>query len=113
MTTSQLIIISIVLFVIYRTLLSFKAKKVTRSFFYVWTFLWLIVLFFAVEQDLLIRFANYLGVGRGVDLVIYSSIIVAYYLLYRIFIKLSEIDRKITNIVREGAIREIKFKNKK
>jgi len=55
--------------------------------------------------------ANLLGVGRGADLVIYLSILVLFYIVFRIFIRLDRLDREITKIVRELALQK-KDKNK-
>jgi len=56
--------------------------------------------------------ATLTGVGRGVDVVIYVAIIILFYLLYRLYIKIENIEREITLIVREIAILEKEKKEK-
>jgi len=49
-----------------------------------------------------------LGVTRGVDLVIYVSVIVLFYLVFRLTLKLEKLESNITKIVREAALSEAK-----
>lgn len=48
--------------------------------------------------------ASKLGVGRGVDVVIYVSLMVLFYVVFRLFIKIEEVEREITTLVRKLAI---------
>ena len=50
--------------------------------------------------------ADILGVGRGVDALMYISIVVLFYLIYRLYAKVDTLERQITYIVREIAIRD-------
>jgi hypothetical protein len=54
--------------------------------------------------------ANILGVGRGADLIIYLSVIVIFYLLFRVFIRLNKIDSEITKITRKDALKNVEEK---
>ena len=107
---SQLILSALIIFIIIKTATSFKKKHITKLFFVLWNFFWLTILYFIYYPGLLVGLAKRLGVGRGVDLAIYVSIICLFYLIYRVFIKIQKIDKQITKIVRELAI---KTKSKK
>jgi hypothetical protein len=50
--------------------------------------------------------ARLFGIGRGADLVLYVSIILILYLLFRVYVRLEQLDREITQIVRAVALRE-------
>ena len=50
--------------------------------------------------------ANLTGVGRGVDVIIYLSIIALFYMVYRSYVKMENMEREITKLVREIAIIE-------
>lgn len=47
-----------------------------------------------------------LGIGRGVDLVIYSAILVLLYLQFRLYVRLDQQQREIGKIVSHLAIKE-------
>lgn len=107
---SQLILSVLIIFIIIKTLISFNKKQITRLFFILWNFFWLIVLYFIFYPGFLVGLAKRLGVGRGVDLAIYVSVICLFYLIYKLFIKIEKIEKQITKIVREIAIKNAKNK---
>src|SRR4051812_49179308 len=68
-----------------------------------WILFWLgvdVVILFPNSTTVL---ANKLGIGRGVDLVVYVSIIMIFFVLFRLNVKLEGINRQITKIVRKNA----------
>ena len=46
-----------------------------------------------------------LGVTRGVDLVVYCSVIALFYLVFRLTLKIEKLERNITKLVRELALK--------
>lgn len=110
MIPSQLLLTVVILFIIARTLVAYKKNNFSRSFTVVWIFFWLGVIFFIFQQNIVIQVAHKLGISRGVDLIIYLSLIAVFYFIYRLLGTLYEIDAKITKIVREVAIKDVKKK---
>ena len=51
--------------------------------------------------------ADRIGIGRGVDLVIYIAIVTLFYLVFRLHMKVELINRQITKVVREKALSEV------
>lgn len=105
MTISQALLSTIILFIVYKTAVSFRKGNLSKNFTLTWLVLWCGVLFFILEQNTLIRIAHLVGISRGVDLVIYLSIILLFYLVYRIFYNLNEINQKLTKMIREDALK--------
>ncbi len=112
MSGAQFILSTIILFIVYKTLVSYRRKRLSTSFTAVWMILWIVLLFFIFEQSLSIRIAHSIGIARGVDLIIYLSIIFIYYLVYKLFVKINDIDKKITEIVRREALKNSKVNKK-
>ena len=50
--------------------------------------------------------ADLFGVGRGVDLVVYVSIIALFYLVFRIYDKVERVENDVTRLVREDAVND-------
>jgi len=48
-----------------------------------------------------------LGVGRGVDTAMYLSLLLIFYLQFRSFAKIEDMDRQLTRVVRANALREM------
>ncbi len=49
--------------------------------------------------------SNLLGISRPVDVIIYLSIAVMFYLIFRLYVKIETAEQEITKIVREKAIK--------
>ncbi len=47
-----------------------------------------------------------LGVGRGADAIVYVALLALFYILFRIFTRIERIERNITSMVREIALRD-------
>lgn len=102
----QFLIIAFALFVISRIILSFKSKRISFRALLFWLGLWLAI----SAAFLLPQTANYLakilGFERGADLAVYFSILLIFYLIFRIFVRLEKIETDITAIVRKIAIED-------
>lgn len=103
---SQFIIGALIVFVLLKTIVSYRLKRVSLLFFIIWFVFWLIILFFLFNQNILMNLANFLSVGRGTDLAVYLSIITIFYVIFRIYEALIDINVRITKIVRTLAIKE-------
>lgn len=82
-----------------------QSDKISVTGFVIWCVLWLIVLIVFWQPDTTTYLANFLGIGRGADLAVYVSIVAIFYLLFRIYVRLSKIESEITKVVRDDAIK--------
>lgn len=88
--------------------MKFRARELSPAWFIFWLLFWIavgIVVWLPQTTEIV---ARWLGVGRGVDVAIYVSILLLFYLVFRIFLKMQSIDRDITKMTQELAIREAK-----
>ncbi|MEA3272282.1 MAG: DUF2304 family protein [Patescibacteria group bacterium] len=108
MLLAQIIFVFFALFVISRTVIRFKKKELPLGWFLFWIIFWLVVITVVVLPWTTTLLADLVGIGRGVDLVIYFSIIILFYLVFRLFIRLEKIERNITKLVEKNAIDEFK-----
>lgn len=104
-TPSQILLSTLIIFVITRTFIAYKKGSLSGGFTFLWIIFWLGGLFLIWQQQLAIEIAHRLGISRGVDLVIYVSLIIIFYLIYRLMVWMNEIDRKITELVRKIALK--------
>jgi hypothetical protein len=107
----QILLLIFIIFVLSRTIFQFRRGVISGKELAFWFILWLAVGVVVILPQTASFLANLLGVGRGADLVIYLSILVLFYIVFRIFIRLDRLDREITKIVRELALQK-KDKNK-
>jgi hypothetical protein len=71
-----------------------------------WIIFWMVVGVIVLYPGITSFFAQMVGVGRGADLVIYLSIILIFYIIFQLTVKIEKIERNITKIVRTVAINQ-------
>ena len=108
----QIVIIIFALFALSRVLLRFKDNKLNRNEFIFWMLVWISIIIISIIPGITGILSQKLGIGRGIDLIIYVSIIVMFYLIFRLYVKLETVEREITAIVRKVAL-DKKEKKKK
>ncbi len=102
----QYLIIIFAIFAYSWSILRFKDKNITRSEFGFWTIIWSSIIIFTLIPSITTVFSQPLGIGRGIDFIIYFSIIILFYLIFRIYVKIERQRQEITLIVREVAKQE-------
>lgn len=108
MTLVQILAIGLIILILIKTVADFKKKKFTLSAFVFWMSLWIIILVVAVLPQVTGFFARLLGVGRGIDVVVYFSILFILFILFKIITSLEKMNREITEIIRHLALKNSK-----
>jgi len=103
---SQLILSVFILFILFKTWHSYRVKRMSKSFSFFWSFFWLIGLFVIYYPGFLQGIAQIIGIGRGVDFALYISIILIFYLVYKVNLKIEKLNRDLTKVVRKIAVNE-------
>lgn len=96
-----------IIYVLTRIYARYRKQDINGREFSVWMVFWVVVgvvSWIPQQTDVV---ANFLGVGRGADLLIYLSILVLFYLAFRILVRLERLDHDLTEIVRHIAISEV------
>lgn len=102
----QVVLIAIIAVMLVRLILKMKSREINTSYFIIWLVIWLLAILFIAFPEITSYLANTVGVGRGVDLIIYVSIIVAFYLQFKLLMRIEKIEKDITSITRHLAIKE-------
>lgn len=106
----QLVVSVCSIFVLLKAWKSYRKKNVRFTTFILWAVLWIGMIFVVWQPQLTDRVAGFLQVGRGADAVLYLSLLVIFYLFFRIFVALERVDQQLTTVVRELAIIDKKSK---
>jgi hypothetical protein len=61
---------------------------------------------FILFPEITNQLARNLGVGRGADLVFYTSIIIFWYVILKLYARLRKLEQTITTIVRKNALEQ-------
>jgi len=109
----QLILLAFIAFVLNRVSLQFRRGEISGREFFLWLVFWALVgvaVLFPRGTDLLARLA---GVERGADLLVYVSVLVLFFVVYKLMVRLDRVDREITTVVRELALKKPEKKDGK
>lgn len=104
----KIILILFVLFALLKVAMRYKEKVISLQELLAWTIFWFLVAFIVLFPDITSYAANLVGVGRGVDLVIYLAILILFYLMFRALVKLDKVEKDVTKVVRKAALEEEK-----
>ncbi len=104
MSPIQIIVILFSLFAISRVILRFKDRSVTLQSLFFWVILWMATVLFVMLPRTASILTNFFGVGRGADLLIYLSIILLFYLIFKIYVKIDNLNKEITKAVRKESL---------
>ena len=94
----MLIQILISIFALFAIITLLKTKK------FLWLLFWLAVGVIVWIPNATNVIAQFLGIGRGADLVFYFSILILFFLIFRIYIKIERLERDITKFVRKDSL---------
>lgn len=106
----QILGIIFALFALSRAYLRFKDNKLTKNEFVFWALIWFVVIIISIAPNVLGLFSQILGIQRGMDLIIVISVVILFYLIFRLYVQLEGVKREITALVRKVALDD---KNKK
>ena len=106
----QIIVVVFAVFAISRAIIRFKDKKISPLSMVFWSVLWIAAIIVILLPGTSFFFANLLGIQRGADFVVYISIIVIFYLLFRLYVKIDTVEKNVTKLVREVAVKKGKKK---
>ena len=107
-TVIQILMILFALFAWSRAALRLKRKELGPGEFVFWSVILVGVIVFASLPGILDDVSQFVGVQRPIDLAVYASIILLFYLMFRIYSAVESQSQQMTKIVREIAIRKRK-----
>lgn len=102
MTFKYILFFILCLFLIYVLLLP-KQTMLRKLFILIFV---AIMVVFSINPDLSTAIANYLGVGRGADLLFYLSHLVLFFIAFMYYLKFKDMEIRFAQLVRHIAISE-------
>lgn len=104
----QIALIAFAAFAIFKTWKQYAKKDASKYWAIAFSCLWLIVIAIALVPNIANTTANFVGVGRGVDVIVYSAIVVLTYAVYRLMLRQQKLSAELTELVRVVAIENAK-----
>jgi len=103
-TLLQVLVVVFALFAVSRAVLRFRDRKISASSLVLWSILWIGAVVVVMLPATSVFFAKILGIPRGADFVVYVSIIILFYLMFRLYVKIDSVEKNTTKLVREMSI---------
>jgi hypothetical protein len=113
LTIITLLMILFALFAYSRVILRMRKGEITVAEFAFWSILWISVIVVALIPSFATAIAVLLGIGRGVDVMVYLSILVLFYLVFRAYVKMEHIEHELTLMTRNLSYAMSKYKMQK
>jgi hypothetical protein len=97
------------------SILRFRESKMSLGMLTLWIFNWIMIIGISIDPKLTNLFASVTGIGRGLDFILIIGLIGCYYLLFKMYTLIENMEKEITELVREIALQkdEINSKNDK
>lgn len=105
-TPLQIVLLIISLFALSRVYLRAREKVIPQKTAIFWVLLWILAIGGILMPATTTRLASFFGVGRGVDVIIYISLTLLFYLMFRLYVVIEDLRHEITSIVRQLALQK-------
>lgn len=106
----QFILLVFIVFAASRAVLQFKGGMIRFGAMLFWLGIWAVAVVAIFYPESTTRFAKLLGIGRGVDVILYVSIAILFYLVFRLHVYLEDIRSEISTLIREISLKDVKKK---
>ncbi len=104
----HVIIFIFALFALSRAVLRRRERAISVFEFLFWMFVWTVLLVVIFIPDVTTIISRWWGIGRGIDSILYVSIIALFYLIFRLYVKQDAHQQAMTKLVRYHAIANAK-----
>src|SRR5205814_962904 len=100
MSAIQIVLVAFAAFAFSRAVLGLRRGTLTIRPFVLWSLFWVAVVLVAVRPETTVVIARAFGVGRGADLAIYLALLLVFFLIFRLFARIEDLERELTKLVR-------------
>ena len=101
----ELIVTILVVVMLIKLIADARNSKISVGKLLFWAFVWIALEVIVLIPGLVMFIANLIGIERPKDLPIYASIIILFFLILRIGIKIERIEQEITSLVKNVALK--------
>ena len=104
----QLILLLFIIFAASRAVLQFRGGTIRLGALTFWLMVWAVALIAIFYPDETTEIARLAGIGRGVDIIVYISIAILFYLVFRLHVYMEDLRTQLSRLIREISLKEVK-----
>jgi hypothetical protein len=86
------------------TLIRFREGKLSLGMLVLWSCVWIMIILTSIYPSASSTVASIIGIGRGLDVIIILGLIGCYYLAFKMYNMIENIEEEINHLVREIAL---------
>lgn len=101
------IITIFVLYSLFGVFLRFRKQQIGLLEGFFWVLFWFFVLFVLYRPDLLNKVADVVGIGRGVDVLVYLSILFLFSLSFTHVVSMKKTEQTLVKLARHIALKSV------
>lgn len=102
----QIFLVLFFLFAVIKVAGRYRAGDLSLPAAAVWIIFWLGAAVIVIVPNSTAYFAKIFGIGRGADLVVYVSLALLFFIIFRLMVKVEKLNREITILVRKISLRD-------
>lgn len=102
----QVLLLILIVLAFSRAVLRARARAISVRAFFAWAVVWVTAALVVAWPESVNRLADLVGVGRGADVVLYIAVIGLFYLVFRVFLRMESLERLLTKLVRQDALKD-------
>jgi small membrane protein len=103
----QFLLLAFVLGALAKVIHSYRQRRLVPLDFLFWGLVWLGTASIIIFPDATSFVAHLLGIGRGADLIVYLSLLISFYLIFRLYVALARLEHTITALVSAIALEQL------
>jgi len=103
----QIIFFLFILFALSRVILRYKDGEIHLGALIFWLAIWVGTSVAVISPDKTTQLARSLGIGRGVDVVIYLALALLFYLVFRLHVLIENLETKFSQVIREISLKNV------
>lgn len=102
----QIFFFLFILFALSRVILRYKDGEIHLGALIFWLVIWAGASVAVFSPENTTQLARSLGIGRGVDVVIYLALTLLFYLVFRIHVLIENLETKFSQVIREISLKD-------
>ena len=104
----QLLLLAFFLFAALKAVWRYRSGDIGGAGLVYWVLFWAAAGVIVAWPDATFYFAKKLGIGRGSDLVVYLSLVLLFFLVFRLMVSFERQKKEVTELTRLQALKNIK-----
>lgn len=102
----QIILLIFFLFAFVKVVGRFKAGEIGKMTALGWCLFWVAAMLVVILPNSTAQVAKLVGIGRGADLVVYLALAALFFIMFRLMVKIEQLNKEITVLTRKISLQE-------